>query len=72
MTFKSTFAVLMLIIIKTRNQDHNMCEGPQGGPVCIWRHPELGGLGARDRDPGDEGPRHEPGGRPPRHRGQHR
>ena len=73
MTFKSTFAVLMLIlIIKTRNQDHNMCEGPQSGPVCVWRHPELGGLGAGDRDPGDEGPRHEPGGRPPRHRGQHR
>ena len=49
-----------------------MCEGPQSGPVCVGRHPELGGLGARDRDEGDEGPRHEPGGRPPRHRGQHR
>lgn len=42
-----------------------MCEEPLRGPVRVRGHPEVRGLGARDRDQGDGGSGHLPGGRLP-------
>ena len=57
--------------IQTRNQDHDLCEESLCGPVCVWRHPVLRGLGAQHRHPGHEGRGHVPGSGIPGHRGQH-
>ena len=55
-----------------RHQDHDLCEGPQGGRVRVRGDPEVRGLGEGDSHRGDGDRGQVPGGGLPRHRGQHR
>ena len=55
-----------------RDQDHDLCEEPQGGRVRVRVDPEVRDLGGGGGDCGDGDHGQVPGGGLPRHWGQHR